>query len=122
MPLPFLGAGGGLITLPDAISVNWSNAATSAPGDNADTSDLAISFKVGAVRHIGATLVGLGTLYYRINSGSYTAYTVPFAVTTGQTLGWRVTFANGTSGNSSNLTVRDTDRGENIDTIKFDNN
>jgi hypothetical protein len=31
----------------------------------------------------------LGTLSYRINSGAYTAYSSPFSLSSGQTLGWR---------------------------------
>lgn len=74
--------------------------ATSAPSLSAPWSDINVVSPASTGTNEDRTVSGAGTvtategvypLEYRINSGAWTAYSTGFAITNGQTLGWRAT-------------------------------
>lgn len=123
MPLPFMSGGVGLVSLPDPISATWADIVGATDATN---SDVAMNFAVGANRRVYASRTGtLGTLYYRINSGSWVSYLASgvagagalITLTPGQTLGWRATTAGGQLTNT--VSVKDDARGDTIDTFIY---
>lgn len=123
MPLPFMAGGVGLVSLPEPIVANWSIITFTAPTTEGTNSDIALNFAAGpASRSIYAVKSGnKGTLYYRINSGSWVSYLAsgtgaPFTFTAGQTVGWKFELT-GPGVTNETITVRDGLRGDIIDTF-----
>lgn len=102
----------------DAISLTgWSDVSFSAPTTQGDNEDRTLTWAVGpSSRTISAVEIGdaFMSLYYRINSGSWTIYSGPFSLTSGQTLAWRI---ESDANQSGSVTVRDDTRGADIDTF-----
>jgi len=98
----------------DAASLTgWSNIPLTHPTSSGTNEDRTITWSVGGARNISASYGGIGTLSYRIDSGSYTTYTTPFSLSSGQTLGWR--YQNGLGDESETVTVTDDARGAALD-------
>lgn len=104
--------GGGL----DAISLTaWSDINLAHPTISGTNEDRTLTWSVGGARNISANVPGVGTLFYRINSGGYTTYSAPFSLSSGQTLGWR--YQNGSGDESETITVTDDARAAAIDSF-----
>lgn len=91
IPLLMGGANAGDVT---PAAVDWADITGSAGGGAQANANQTISgitqpimIQVDTVVNIGA----IGALEYRIDSGSYVVYSVPFQVNNGQTLNFRVT-------------------------------
>lgn len=75
-----------------AISAAWTDLAGSVGDPTVNNEDRTITFG-GGTRTITKFGSGIGVTWeYRINSGSWTAYSAGFSLTSGQTLAWRATY------------------------------
>lgn len=109
--LSFVGLNGGGALDPISLSALWSDISIASPATQGTNEDRTVTFNSGGSRSI--ELSGYATVItgveYRINSGSWTAYSAPFSITSGQTLGFRATTGGGNG--SETVTVADASRG-----------
>lgn len=100
----------------DAISATWSDISVASPQKSDVNEDNTITFTQGSTRAFSIDYVGEGLMYYRLNSGSYVIYTVPFNVSSGTTVGWQ--YKNpGMYNETVTVTVTDNTRGSTIDSF-----
>ena len=92
-----------------ALSASWSGVTDDfGGGAGATNEDRTITWTRGGARNFSANYSGGNTLEYRINSGSWVTYSTAFAVTSGQTVGWKYTASGNESGT---ITVTDASKG-----------
>lgn len=113
--MSFVGLNGGGALDPIAMTA-WGNTSITSPASQATLPDRTLSWGAGGARNISASLAPgtvISQVEYRINSGTWTNYSTPFALSSGQTLGWRFTTpgANGVE----TLTITDASRGVQIE-------
>lgn len=109
----FHGRGGVL----DAASLTpWSNISFHKPTSSGTNEDRTLTWSVGGARNISASGSIMGSLQYRINSGSWTNYSGAFSLSSGQTLGWRISSV---INQSTSVTVNDDTRGAALDTFNL---
>lgn len=65
----------------------------------ANNEDRTVSWSVGGARNFSCNYAGIGTLKYRINSGSWTTYAGAFSLSSGDTLAWQYIASADESGN-----------------------
>lgn len=100
----------------DAMSLTgWSGIALVSPTVRSTNEDRTITWSVGGARNISLSTSAIGSIEYRINSGTYVTYTAPFSLSSGQTLGWRYT--NPAMNETDSATVADSTRGSSIATF-----
>ena len=104
----------------DAIShTGWSPISLTYPTTSGTNEDRTLTWTSGGTRDISLTDAGDGVdhnLQYRINSGVWTNYTSgTFSVSTGQTLGFRITAASTDFGYI--VIITDTTRGSVVDSF-----
>lgn len=88
---------------PAVLSASWSTISVTFPTTTNNNEDRTLSWVFGGARLVTAAYVGAGgSLKYRINSGSWTIYSAPFSLQSGQTLAWQIIFA---GNESSTVTV-----------------
>jgi hypothetical protein len=100
-----------------SISAGWDDINIAFPSTDLANANVTVTWVRGGARNFSMTFSG--PFQYRINSGSYTTYTVPFSVSSGNTLNFRVT---GVTTNEGPLpvTIRDDARGSAIvDTFSY---
>lgn len=115
--LAVLAAGSGGLDVV-TLSATWSGLTDDfgAPAGVANE-DRTITWSRGASsRNFSTNYAGEGDLEYRINSGSWVAYTVAFAVTSGQTVGWRYEAIGDESGS---IIVTDATQGSSVGTFSY---
>lgn len=102
-------------------AVNWANVSGASPQANANqTVD-------GCSRSITISMAKSGTtgtpsvVDYRIASGTYTTYTVPFSIDAlaGQTLNWRVSLLAPGAGTGTITVTNDSDGSATLDTFTY---
>ena len=76
---------------PATIASAWSAINLTWPTGNGTNEDRAISWDGGGTRNCDISTGSSGSFEYRINSGSWLSYSTAFAVSSGQTVGWRYT-------------------------------
>lgn len=103
---------------PVTLTGSWSGIGATFPTTTTTaTGDPTLTFAGGA-RTISCIGNSTGTLEHRIDSGAWTTHGAGVAVTSGQTIGWRVTGC--TANDSQTMTVRDASRGDaTIGTFSF---
>jgi|688.fasta_scaffold00779_34 hypothetical protein len=76
---------------PASISSAWSAIDLVYTTVNGTNEDRTITWTGGGTRNIDYAGASFGTFEYRIDSGSWLSYSSPFALSSGQTVGWRYT-------------------------------
>ena len=101
----------------DAASLTpWSDISFNNPTSSGTNEDRTLTWSVGGARNISASGSIVGSLEYRINSGSWTTYSGAFSFSSGQTLGWRYSSS---TNQSTSVTVNDDTRGAALDTFNL---
>lgn len=84
-----------------ALSAAWSDISVSFPPAGGTNEDRTVTWSIGGARTVTASYGGGGVLAYRIDSGTFTNYAGGFSLSSGQSLGWRVTFGTNEVGSVS---------------------
>lgn len=90
------------------ISATWSDISVVSPATQANNEDRTITWAGGGSRTVTTNWASGGTLAYRIDGGSWTTYTqggAGFALSSGQTLAWRLTSSSNINVGSSVVSV-----------------
>lgn len=100
-----------------SLSAGWSNIVLTYPTITGANEDRTISWTKGGARNVSLGFsIGLaGVIEYRLNSGSWTTYSAPFSMSSGDTLGWRYTGSGGDE--SVTISVTDDAQGGTIGTF-----
>jgi len=75
------------------LSAAWSSLSANWPTFSQNNEDRTITWSAGGARTIAANYAGGNNLQYRINSGTWVAYSAGFSLSSGQTVAWRVLFS-----------------------------